>query len=293
MELPFAPFDGELIKSVAFIKTLQMTECSVVEKCFNPMQNKMYVRKISATADLFAKEFAIAKLTTPHPNVLRLLDADAVREKGRSRLQYRLLYKYHKNSDVFEFMRHNDRPDNAGIAQIIRDVLSGVNHLHQAGIVHRDLKIENILINNSHRGIVCDFGFCEFYHVDRDYDEVSIALKRKKHPLVVGTIGHIAPEIIFHQQHATPASDVFSLGVVFYELCTGEDAYNPDDVNDERFVVDVESLTFSDDFCPNTKAMILRMLSSNREERPTMQELIDFDWLNVVNANACVKTIKN
>lgn len=276
---PFAPFDGELIKSVAFMKTLQMTECSVVEKCFYPSKNKLYVRKISATVDLFAKEFAIAKLTPAHPNVLRLLDADAIRTNPSSRLQYRLLYKYHHNSDVFEYLRHNERPNKTQLATIIHDVLSGVHHLHQHNIVHRDLKIENILIDNAKRAIVCDFGFCEFFHVNQDFDEVSIALKRKKHPSLVGTIGHIAPEIIFHQHHATPQSDIFSLGVVFYELCTGQDAYNPDDVNDDRFVVDVDDLVFPDDFHAETKAIIVRMLSADPKKRPNMNELMAHDWL--------------
>ena len=282
-EHPFAPFDGELIKSVAFIKTLQMTECSVVEKCFNPSKNKLFVRKISATADLFAKEFAIAKLTPPHPNVLRLLDADAIRSTPKSKLQYRLLYQFHPNSDIFEYLRHNERPGGADIATNIHNVLNGVQHLHQHGIVHRDLKVENILIDNSKQAVVCDFGFCEFYRFDRDYDEISIALKRKKHPLIVGTIGHIAPEIIFHQKQATPQSDIFSLGVVFYELCTGEDAYDPDEVNDERFVVDVKDLVFADDFHPETKAIILRMLSTDPKDRPTMDVLMAHDWLNVAS----------
>lgn len=242
------------------------------------------MRKISATADLFAKEFAIAKLTPAHPNVLRLLDADAIRINTTSKLQYRLLYKYHQNSDIFEYMRHNERPSNTVLASIIRDVLSGVQHLHQHNIVHRDLKIENILIDNSKRAIVCDFGFCELFRVDQDFDEVSIALKRKKHPLVVGTIGHIAPEIIFHQKQATPQSDIFSLGVVFYELCTGEDAYDPDEVSDDRFVVDVKDLVFADDFHPETKAIILRMLSADPKDRPTMDVLMAHDWLNVASA---------
>lgn len=94
---------------------------------------------------------------------------------------------------------------------IMQKILLGVNACHQVGIVHRDLKPDNILLTDNGAIKVLDFGIAMI-----DGHEV------KKHAhQVVGTMKYIAPEVV-HFEPATIQSDVYSLGIILYELLAGK-----------------------------------------------------------------------
>jgi len=92
--------------------------------------------------------------------------------------------------------------------QIIREVAAGLAHAHAAGILHRDVKPENILIFRDRHAALCDFGVSRFAKgASATYTEA-------------GTLGYMAPEQAYGRPR--PASDVFSLGLIAYEILTGE-----------------------------------------------------------------------
>lgn len=101
---------------------------------------------------------------------------------------------------------------------IMRDVLEAVAAAHARGILHRDLKPANILINRDGRAKVADFGLA-LLNDGRESDGQSL----------YGTPQYMAPEYIDSQRY-DKASDVFSLGLVFYEMLTGEPAFEGHDV---------------------------------------------------------------
>jgi len=99
------------------------------------------------------------------------------------------------------------RRSGAVALRVIRDVAAGLAHAHAQGIVHRDVKPENILIFRDRRAALADFG------VSRLAQGASRAFTE------AGTLGYMAPEQAYG--HPRPASDVFSLGLIAYELLTG------------------------------------------------------------------------
>ena len=99
---------------------------------------------------------------------------------------------------------------------IFRQILDGLIYLHSKDIIHRDIKLENILLNTSNQVKICDFG------VSREVVKGEF-LKNK-----CGTMAYIAPEVIsenvnnfIKQGYYGPSADIWSLGVLLYIMLSG------------------------------------------------------------------------
>lgn len=98
------------------------------------------------------------------------------------------------------------------VMEFMTGIVEGVSKAHKAGVVHRDLKPQNIIINGDGLAKIMDFGIALLV----DGQEKSESL--------VGTPRYMAPEYI-RQQLVSPSIDVFSLGAIFYEMLTGKQAF--------------------------------------------------------------------
>jgi len=99
------------------------------------------------------------------------------------------------------------------IAELTRQLADAVAFAHRNGIVHCDLKPDNILVDVEGQVTITDFGLA--VRVDEMHD---LAQRPSWAP---GTIGYAAPEILTSRQEASPAVDIYSLGAILYHLLTG------------------------------------------------------------------------
>jgi serine/threonine-protein kinase len=101
-------------------------------------------------------------------------------------------------------------------ARIVRAVAEAVHHLHEHGIVHRDLKPSNILLDESGHPYVTDFGLVKV--LDGSHRTTTGA--------IIGTPSYMSPEQATGGRDLGPASDVYSLGAILYELLTGQPPFH-------------------------------------------------------------------
>lgn len=163
----------------------------------------------------FEKEVAVsAKLTNPH--------TVRVYEFGKTREGYLVIaMEYLQGAPLTSLVKSSAPLSPKRTVHIVRQTLEALAEAHTMGIVHRDLKPDNIFIlEGEHSGTtdfikVLDFGIAKFLHDDSVGDTLT------RDGFVFGTPLYISPEQALGWQ-VTPASDIYSLGVVLFEMLTGE-----------------------------------------------------------------------
>ena len=159
----------------------------------------------SLQAERFLREISIiARLS--HPNILPLLDSGSVGDS----LYY--VMPYVAGESLRD--RLNRGPLSAGEAiRLAREVAEALEHAHRQGVIHRDVKPENILLSDG-RALVADFGIARAVSVAAD-DRLTMA------DLTPGTPRYMSPEQAAGARQIDGRSDVYSLGCVLYEMLSG------------------------------------------------------------------------
>ena len=167
----------------------------------------------------FAREArAVARLS--HPNILEIHDVGC--DDGVHYAVAELL----EGETLRERLRRGRLPVRKAVA--IADAISrGLGAAHSQGVVHRDVKPENVLLTSDGRVKVLDFGIASLHEPEvlgagPDASEVSTITAAGS---LLGTIGYMAPEQV-RGEAADPRSDVFALGCVLYEMLTGERSFH-------------------------------------------------------------------
>ena len=141
-----------------------------------------------------------------HPNIVTVIDRGE--EDGR---QY-IVFEFIDGENLKELVVRKGRLDLGEALEVALEVARGLAFAHEHGLIHRDVKPQNVLLNGDGRAKVTDFGIARSLDVDHGMTQTGT---------ILGTSNYIAPE----QASGQPVdahTDVYSLGVVLYEMLTGE-----------------------------------------------------------------------
>lgn len=145
-----------------------------------------------------------------HPNIVRIHDFGE--ESGRKHISM----EYVSGGDLKSRLAKSGRFSEEEAIAVVRDVARALAHAHGEGVLHRDIKTANILVNSAGRVKLSDFGIAALIESgNRDSDATGGATAGG-----VGTPLYMSPEQ-FEGNEITEASDLYSLGVMFYELLAG------------------------------------------------------------------------
>jgi serine/threonine protein kinase len=204
-------------------------------------------------------EVALMQQVADVPGVIKLLDYF---DMGNS---FYVVMERFNSKDLFDFIsEQGPLPENLA-KNLFRQVVDIVMQCHAKGVLHRDIKDENLLIDlTSHQVKLIDFGSGTYLH-EGIYTEFE------------GTRVYSPPEWIKYRQYTADGLTVWSLGVLLYDMLYGDVPYNNDQkIRDGRLLWKEEVITSK-----AAKEVIVRCLEPDPGQRITLHELSQLHWLNI------------
>lgn len=249
---------------------------STVYKCTDSIGIRYAVKKLPKCKNKRSRvqqEIEIMKVLRKSPKIVRFVDA------GEDDDAYYIVQEWCRGGCVMEYMSAQDAYAENTVASVVRGVLRGLVHMHDKGIIHRDIKAGNILLGD--RSVdadvkIGDMGTAIVSH----FDIVEVEE-------LVGTPWFMAPENLNHRYHAK--SDIWSLGVLTYQMLSGkmpfndhESPYNPSIAKIWRGILHEEPNMSSrrwKEISDDAKDFVRICLTKDYDKRPTALECLSHVWL--------------
>ncbi|KAM5355391.1 hypothetical protein ACJ41O_002037 [Fusarium nematophilum] len=238
-----------------------------------------------------------------HPNIVRLID------KVETDRHIGIILEYASGGELFDYiLNHRYLRDNAA-RRLFAQLVSGVGYLHKKGIVHRDLKLENLLLDRNRNIIITDFGFANTFDAHEELtgeEELNLTDKEfvkrmgldrikpsgsRKGDLMQTSCGspcYAAPELVVSDSLYTGRKvDVWSCGVILYAMLAGYLPFDDDPANPEgdninllyKYIV-TTPLTFPEYVTPHARDLLRRILVPNPRKRADLFEVARHSWLS-------------
>jgi serine/threonine protein kinase len=170
-------------------------------------------REFEKTKQRFTTEAKIYRKLT-QPNIVEIYEIGFVKHDSMNIDIPYLIMEYVEGKTLKEILGEKKKLDLKTIFKISGDVLAALDSIHQKGIIHRDIKPSNIMIRKKNQEVVIlDFGIAK--------DTIDNLAITDTHT-AMGTLSYTSPEMLADSKTVTPQTDIYSFGIVLYEMITGE-----------------------------------------------------------------------
>ncbi|PRQ48236.1 putative protein kinase CAMK-CAMKL-CHK1 family [Rosa chinensis] len=215
-------------------------------------------------ANKITREIETLKLLK-HPNVVRLHEIVA------SKTQICMVLEYVEGGDLFDKIRHNGRVTEAKGRKLFQQLIDGVSYCHNKGVYHRDLKLENILLDEEGNIKICDFGLSALpQHLKKDGLLHTIC----------GTPNYVAPEILINRGYNGATADTWSCGVILFAILSGFCPFDDKNLAVLYHKIYKGNFKIPDWLSPGAKSLIRRILDPNPVTRINMRGIKSDEWFN-------------
>ncbi|KAK2073256.1 hypothetical protein P8C59_007548 [Phyllachora maydis] len=174
-----------------------------------------------------------------------------------------LVLEYCPGDELYNYLLKHGRLPVEKVQNIFTQLVGAVSYVHQQSCVHRDLKLENILLDKHENVKLCDFGFTREYEGKANYLQTFC-----------GTICYSAPEMLKGEKYAGEKVDVWSLGVILYALLCGELPFDEDEDDETRRRILFDEPKYPDFIPADALALIKKLLSKRTLLRPSIPEIL-------------------
>jgi eukaryotic-like serine/threonine-protein kinase len=223
---------GKQVKQYTISGLIAKGGMGVVWQAWDGMRNEAVAIKAVANDLIADPEFKVRiqdearrHQRLQHPNIVPVLDV--FEAEGETCIVMQLI-----DGTSLDNVLESQSPHHAEMHEavaIIRDLLAALDYAHRHGIVHRDVKPSNVLLDKNHRALLIDFGIALPMGEER----------RTRTGQIVGTPAYMSPEQITKPKSIEHRSDVYSVGCVFYEMLSGRPPFvkGLDGVGDTDFAI--------------------------------------------------------
>lgn len=203
-----------------------------------------------------------------HPNIVRLFE---IFESEKHMLYVSELWV---GGDLLTYVRKRRRLKESLAKYLFLQIIDGLRYMHSKGIVHRDVKLDNILLDETGKLKICDFGVSRFTKPGQIMTEQW------------GTPAYIAPEILKGRGYSGFGVDVWSAGVVLYAMLYGSVPFKGNGIQEMHPYILAGQYTLGDEASETAKDLIRKILTVDHETRITIDQILEHEWMqNIVPKN--------
>ena len=237
-----------------------------------------------------------------HPHVCGL------RENFDDRQFYYLIMDYVGGGEMFDHLIQNGAYSEGDAARLVREVASALSFLHGIGVVHADLKPENVMLSTTRRGDsvvkLVDFGCAQVLVADDEspVDEANFPAPAKKPPkgsYGAPTPAYCPPETLDKSQPCLPPMDMWGLGVILYIMLTGAHPFDLEgDSSDEEvekrimnetyYQVPLRGSEFAEHLSESAVDLIEQLMQRDPKKRLTAFQMLQHPWVRGETATTAI-----
>ena len=210
-------------------------------------------------SERLTQEIKIQK-SLSHPNILQLENVIITND------HIFLILEYCKYSSLYMYITRRGRFKENQAKSIIYGIASGLSYLHSKGISHRDIKLDNILLDENMVPKIADFGLSKYI------TNQNLLTTPCGSPL------YAPPEVIKGYAYDGKSRDIWSLGIVIYAICCGTLPWMASTSTQLLHSILTEEIKIPEYFSAELRMLIMKMLKLDHSERPTIDEVLKDRW---------------
>jgi len=254
---------GEEIGSGAFGKVVLGKHILTEEKVAIKILDKMILNQTPEDYELVKKEISILKLVK-HKYIVQLY------EIMQTAQHIFIIMEYCEGKEILDYILTKNRLSELESLKYFQQLINCLFYLHSQNIAHRDVKIDNMLLDKNKDLKLIDFGLSTKYTDDNLLDQPC------------GTVVYAAPEVLEGKEYHGMLADVWSSGIVLFGMLSGFLPFSDKDDEVNKKLVIKGEIKYPDFFSDMAKDLLKHMLDIDPMTRYTLQEIKDHPWFNMV-----------
>ncbi|XP_072000215.1 hormonally up-regulated neu tumor-associated kinase homolog A-like [Engystomops pustulosus] len=258
---------GRMINKGSFAKVMEGLHVPTGQKVAMKVIDKKKAKQDSYVLKNMKREPRIHQMIK-HPNIVQLY------ETLETENSYYMVMELCPGGDLMDKICERKKLEENDVRKYTRQITSAVEHLHRHGIVHRDLKIENFLLDENSNIKIVDFGLSNTIQ----YNGLSHELLNTQ----CGSPAYAAPELLANKKYG-PKVDVWSIGVCVFAMLTGTLPFAVEPFNIKQLLLKMKNgdiTPFPPDISKGAVQLIHTLLQPDPQKRPTIKEAMKDKWLN-------------